>query len=131
MTSRKRPLALDPAEFRRIGHDLVEAIAHHLETLPARPVTRGDSPDAIRQLLDAEAPLPEAGADAAALVQAAARLLFDRSLFNGHPRFFGYITAPPAHIGILGDFLAAAVNANAGGFTLAPVATEIEAQTIR
>ena len=27
---------------------------------------------------------------------------------NAHPRFFGYITAPPAPIGILGDFLAAA-----------------------
>jgi glutamate/tyrosine decarboxylase-like PLP-dependent enzyme len=131
MTERKQPLVLSAAEFRRIGHHLVDTIADHLATLPSRPVTRGDSPDAIRALLDADAPLPSEGRDAGALVESAARLLVDRSLFNGHPRFFGYITAAPAHIGILGDFLAAAVNQNVGSFTLAPVATEIEAQTIR
>ena len=131
MTERRRPLAIAPDEFRRIGHALVDAIAGHLESLPSRPVTRGELPDRIRQLLDADAPLPQRGGDAATLVQSAAQLIFDHSLFNGHPRFFGYITAPPAHIGILGDFLAAAANPNVGGYTLAPVATEIEAQTIR
>ena len=131
MSERRRPLALDPAEFRRIGHSLVEAIADHLSTLPTRPVTRGGAPDAIRALLDGDAPLPVEGRDPAVLIESAARLLFDQSLFNGHPRFFGYITASPAHVGILGDFLAAAANPNVGGFTLAPVATEIEAQTLR
>jgi glutamate/tyrosine decarboxylase-like PLP-dependent enzyme len=52
-------------------------------------------------------------------------------LFNAHPRFFGYITAAPAPIGVLGDFLAAAVNANVGAWTLSPAATEIESQTVR
>ena len=131
MTERRRPLAMAPDEFRRIGHALVDAIAGHLESLPSRLVTRGEPPDQIRQRLDANAPLPAEGQDAASLVQSAAQLLFDHSLFNGHPRFFGYITAPPAHIGILGDFLAAAANPNVGSFILAPVATEIEAQTIR
>src|SRR5262249_11473466 len=55
---------------------------------------------------------------------------FTHSLFNAHPRFFGYITAPPAPIGILGDFLAAAVNPNVGAWTLSPAATEIESQTV-
>src|SRR5262249_25623340 len=57
--------------------------------------------------------------------------LFAHSLFNGHPRFFGYITAAPAPIGILGDFLAAAVNPNVGAWSLSPAATEIESQTVR
>ena len=48
------------------------------------------------------------------LLRSASELLFDHSLFNGHPRFFGYITSSPAPIGMLGDFLAAAVNANVG-----------------
>jgi aromatic-L-amino-acid decarboxylase len=123
MKERPRPLALDTEAFRRIGHELVDAVADHLATLPSRPVTRGDSPAEIRRLLDGGAPLPAHGADPASLVASAAKLLFDHGLFNGHPRFFGYITAAPAHIGILGDFLAAAVNPNVGGFTLAPVAT--------
>ena len=58
-------------------------------------------------------------------------LLFDHSLFNGHPRFFGYITSSPAPIGMLGDFLAAAVNPNVGAWSLSPLATEIECQTVR
>src|SRR5206468_2932082 len=39
--------------------------------------------------------------------------------------------APPAPIGIFGDFLAAAVNPNVGAWTLSPAATEIESQTVR
>jgi len=131
MTERRSPLAIDGAEFRRIGHDLVDAIADHLATLPSRPVTRGASPADIRAKLDADAPMPAEGRDPADLVASATTLLFDHSLFNGHPRFFGYITASPAHVGILGDLLAAAANPNVGSFTLSPVATEIEAQTIR
>ena len=58
-------------------------------------------------------------------------LLFEHSLFNGHPRFFGYITSSPAPLGALGDFLAAMINQNVGAFRLSPLATEIEAQTVR
>jgi aromatic-L-amino-acid/L-tryptophan decarboxylase len=53
------------------------------------------------------------------------------SLLNGHPRFFGYITSSPAPIGMLGDLLASALNANVGSWRLGPMATEIEAQTVR
>ena len=59
------------------------------------------------------------------------RRCFEHSLFNGHPRFFGYITSSPAPIGALGDLLAGAINRNTGPFTLSPLATEIEAQTVR
>ena len=34
---------------------------------------------------------------------------------NGHPRFFGWVNSPPAPIGVLGDFLAAAMNPSAAG----------------
>ena len=53
------------------------------------------------------------------------------SLFNAHPRFFGYITASPAPIGILGDFLAAASTRTSARWMLSPAASEIEAQTVR
>jgi aromatic-L-amino-acid/L-tryptophan decarboxylase len=85
----------------------------------------------VRDALDLKGPLPESGMDPAPLLERTAQLLFDHSLFNGHPRFFGYITAPPAPIGILGDFLAAAVNPNVGAWLLSPAATEIESQTVR
>ena len=58
-------------------------------------------------------------------------LLTAVSLYNGHPKFLGYVTSSPAPVGMLADLLAAAVNPNVGAWTLSPVATEIEAQTIR
>lgn len=128
---RNSPLAMDPVAFRALGHRLVDQVAEFLDALPRGPVTRDESPSAVRDALDLTGPLPESASDPAVLLERTARLLFDHSLFNGHPRFFGYITAPPAPIGILGDFLAAAVNPNVGAWTLSPAATEIESQTVR
>jgi aromatic-L-amino-acid/L-tryptophan decarboxylase len=128
---RMAPLAMEPDEFRRAGHKLVDGVAEFLASLPLRAVTRDTAPDTIRDLLAAEQPLPVSGTDAESLLTSSAALLFEHSLFNGHPRFYGYITASPAPIGMLGDLLAAAINANVGAWRLAPVATEIEAQTVR
>jgi aromatic-L-amino-acid decarboxylase len=128
---RHSPLAIDAATFRAMGHRLVEQVATFLESVPRGPVTHDESPSAVRDALDLTSPLPELGMDPALLLERTAQLLFEHSLVNGHPRFFGYITAPPAPIGILGDFLAAAVNPNVGAWMLAPAATEIESQTVR
>jgi glutamate/tyrosine decarboxylase-like PLP-dependent enzyme len=130
-SSRDAALAMDGATFRKLGHQLVDHVAQFLESLPARPVTCDESPSALREALELTGPLPEQGTDPAILLERTAQRLFEHSLFNGHPRFFGYITAAPAPIGILGDFLAAAVNPNVGAWTLSPAATEIESQTVR
>ncbi|HEX6058435.1 MAG TPA: aspartate aminotransferase family protein [Gemmatimonadaceae bacterium] len=99
--------------------------------MPKGPLVRDASPEILRGELDAARTLPETGTDVRALLASTSALLFDRSLFNGHPRFFGYITSSPAPIGMLGDFLAAVVNANVGAWRLSPMASEIEAQTVR
>lgn len=121
---------MDAEEFRAVGHDLVDKVADFLATLRQRPVTPGESPETIRAVLG-NASLPEKGMSAQALIDEVAPMLFDHSLFNGHPRFWAYITSSAAPIGMLGDFLAAAVNPNCSMFGLSPIATEIEAQTIR
>jgi glutamate/tyrosine decarboxylase-like PLP-dependent enzyme len=130
-SARRVPLHLDPDAFRAAGHALVDQIAAFLPSIRERPVTPFESPQAVQALIGADRPLPEHGSDAEALLRSTAATLFDHSLLNGHPRFFGYITSSPAPIGMLGDLLAAAVNANVGSWRLAPVATEIEAQTVR
>ncbi len=128
---RDAPLALDSTTFRALGHRLVDLVADGLAAVPVGPVTRGETPAEIRAALGLGGALPEQGADAAALLETTARDLFAHSLFNGHPKFFGYITASPAPIGILGDLLASAVNPNVGAFSLSPAATEIEVETVR
>lgn len=128
---RYAPAELSPAQFRAIGHDLVDRIADFLATVADRPVAPDTSPSAIRALLGASDMVPTNGEDPAAVVRQSAQLLFDHSTFNGHPRFFGYITSSAAPIGALADLLAASVNANCGAWGLSPVATEIERQSVR
>lgn len=127
---RHSPIDLSPQEFRALGHVLVDRIADFLATLPSRPVAPGEAPSDVRRLLPAGG-LPGRGMDAETLLADASRLLFEHSTLNGHPRFFGYITAPAAPLGMLGDLLASAVNPNVGSFSLSPAATEIERQAIR
>ena len=129
-TRRIAPLAMDPATFRTLGHRLVDQVAELLAGVPRGPVTRGSRPSQVRAALGGDR-LPELGADPGALLDRAVELLREHSLYNGHPRFLGYITSSPAPIGILGDLLAAAVNPNVGAWELSPAASEIEAQAIR
>jgi glutamate/tyrosine decarboxylase-like PLP-dependent enzyme len=131
LRSRQTPLNMGSQQFRALGHDLVEQIAGFLETLPSGPVTPAESPEKVRAALRSARTLPDAGSDPEGLLKNTAQLLFDHSLLNGNPRFWGYITSSPTPMGALADFLAAAVNPNVGAWKLAPIATEIEAQTIR
>jgi aromatic-L-amino-acid/L-tryptophan decarboxylase len=124
------PLEMSPGEFRKAGYRVVDKIAEFLCSLPERPVTHYETPKRVREELGTGS-LPTDGMDARSLLEDTTQLLFNHSLLNGHPRFMGMITSSAAPIGALGDMLAAAVNPNVGSWTLAPVATEIEAQTIR
>jgi glutamate/tyrosine decarboxylase-like PLP-dependent enzyme len=130
MEHRVSPLELSPPEFRSLGHELVDRVADFLATLRDRPLTTGETPAEIRALIGRSS-LPTSGDAPAALLAEATTLLFDHSLFNGHPRFMGYITSSAAPLGMLADLLAAAVNPNVGGWELSPVASEIEAQAVR
>jgi len=118
------------AEFREVGHELVDRIADFLESLPDRPITAAMTPTDVRKLIGT-GKLPQQGRDASSLLAEVAPLLFNHSLHNGHPKFLGYITSSAAPIGALADLLAASVNSNLGLWDLSPIATEIEAQTVR
>ena len=128
--TRRAALEMSAEEFRAVGHKLVDEIAAFLESIPRRPVVPPVTPQGLRQAMGTDS-LPERGTPAGALLDEAARLLFDNSLLSSHPRFWGYIMAGPAPIGVLADLLASAVDPNTGGWILAPVASEIERQTVR
>jgi aromatic-L-amino-acid decarboxylase len=130
---RESPFELEPDAFRTLGHRLVDDLADLLEGLQspsALPVTPGESVAEVRAAL-VDGPLPDQGIPAGEALAEAERLLFEHSLFIGHPRFWGYVVGAPAPIGALGDLLAAGVNPNVGGWPLGPLATELELQTVR
>lgn len=122
-------LDMGAEEFRALGHRLVDELAGFYESLPERRVTSGESGREIRASLPRRA-LPAHGRPADELLAEVTPLLMEHSLFNGHPRFFGYITSSAAPLGALADFLAAAINQNCGLRNLSPVANEIEMQAV-
>lgn len=121
---------MSPEEFRAAGRALVDRIADFLATLSERPVAPALGPAEVRAILGGSG-VPEEGVPVAPLLSEAADLLFANSLYSGHPRFFGYIMGAAAPIGALADLLAATVNPNVGAWHLAPMASEIEAQSVR
>src|SRR5262245_46222514 len=106
---KKAPLEMSGAEFKRVGYALVDRVAAFLDELPSLKVTPDETPEAVRALLGAGA-VPEEGRDAQAVLDRACELLFGHSLFNGHPRFFGYVNCSAAPMGALGDMLVSAIN---------------------
>jgi aromatic-L-amino-acid decarboxylase len=133
VSDRRSALALDPESFRALGHELVDELTTLLEELdsPAsRPVVPEQTVADVQAAL-ADTPLPDEGAPAEEVLRDTVRLVLDRSLLVGHPRFWGYVVGAPAPLGILGDLLASGVNPNVGGWALSPIATEIERQTVR
>ena len=129
-THRETPIEIEKGAFRKAGHQLIDTLSELIETMAQRPVTTGKTPDMIQEMLG-RSPLPETGEPAPAVLSAISDLLIGHSLYNGHPKFMGYVTSSPAPIGILADLLASGVNANAGANILSPVATAVEKQAIQ
>jgi len=124
------PLDIPEGDFRELGHWLVDQVADHFENLREKKVTPGQTPKEVRNALGRDT-FPEEGMAADEVVKKATSLLMSNSLMDGHPRFWGYIIGSGTQIGTLADMLAATINPNAGGWELAPMAIEIEKQTIR
>src|SRR5579872_3924563 len=110
---RKSPIQIEKEDFTKIGHQLIDAIADFYDTIENRPVTKGESPSQLQNIIGVRS-LPNEGSAAGEIISKATELLFEHSLFNGHPKFHGYITSSPAPIGSLADLLASTVNPNVG-----------------
>ncbi len=121
---------MDADQFRKAGHQLVDQIADFLAGIRSGRAFHNLGPDEARALLPTDE-LPEEGCDPMVLLQETAPLLFDNMRVNGHPKSWGYIIGSPSPMGMLGDFLASAANPNLAAWDSAPVATEIEIQTVR
>ena len=127
---RDTPIDIQKEDFKKIGYQLIDTIANFFDTIDDYPVTKGESPLQLQEILGAST-FPEHATPAEEIVTRASDLLLNHSLFNGHPKFMGYITSSPAPIGVLADLMAAAMNQNVGAQVLSPMATEIEKQTVK
>ncbi len=130
LEQRRSAIEMSPDEFRDAGHALVDQLADFWADPGSKPLTHGDDPEQVWSLLERRR-LPDNGKDPASILHTAFDILQRGSLLNGHPKFFGYITAGAAPIGVLSELLASGFNPNTGGWPLSPVSSAIELQTIQ
>jgi aromatic-L-amino-acid/L-tryptophan decarboxylase len=107
------PLEIDPEEFRRLGHRVVDLVTDYLAGIRGRSVFRPMTVEERRALL--EQPLPADGLAPDAALRRFEESVLPHPMGNGHPRFFGWVNAPPAPIAVLGELLAAAMNPSCAG----------------
>ncbi len=106
-------LMLDPETFRILGYQAVDLAAAHLAGMREAPVFQPMSPDARLSLL--EQSLPACGIAPEEILGRFTADVLPYPMGNGHPRFFGWVNSPPAPMGILGEFLAAAMGPSCAG----------------
>lgn len=108
------------------AHALASAF---LASLPERPVARLPSAEEMAAALD-EA-LPESGSDPAAVLdQWFARAERGITASPG-PRFFGFVTGGVTPAALAGDWLASAIDQNAGMWASSPAAAQTELVVLR
>ena len=92
-------------------------------------VARSWRPGEVRDAVAID--VPDEPLDDDELFEHVRSVVFDHSVYPGHPRFMGYITGAGTVPGAVADLLAAAINQNLGGWRHSPAATEIELHLTR
>lgn len=105
------PFDLPPDELRRLGALAVDAVASHRERLLALPVFGKIGAGAA--LFDE--PVPEEGQPFEDVLAFVREHVLPHPMGNSHPRFYGFINSTADPVGIMADYLAAAMNSNCWG----------------
>jgi glutamate/tyrosine decarboxylase-like PLP-dependent enzyme len=129
MTGRSVPARWwwSPEQIESVGSAVTVLLRDYLTALPGRPVF-GPVPDELKRAWSAE-PAPEAGRAVGEILERFAAEIAPYPFGNGHPRFYGWVNAPPQPLGIFAEALAAAMNPSVAGGDHA--ATHIERQILR
>ncbi len=121
---------LDPTDwsaFRRQSHAILDDMIDYIETIRGRPVWT-KTPDDIRAGFN-NATLPVHANDLSAVHAEFMTTILPYTIGNTHPRFMGWVHGGGNAVGMIGEMVAAAINANLGGRDHAPI--EVEQQVVR
>ena len=119
-----RDLDLEPKRVRALVDAAADLLQEYLERLPALPVDRGRPAAEVRDRVAVE--IPEEGLSDEDLIDYLRTVVFDASMYTGHPGFLAYISGSGTTPGAVADLIAAGINQNVGGWRLGPGATELE-----
>lgn len=116
-------------EFRQAGHYLVDYIADYLKNIENKKLFSDVNPSELYKLFD-EA-IPDQPKPLSEIQKTLEEKLIPYCTHVNHPGYMGLITPSPNPAGILGDFLASALNQNLGAWSIGPSAVVIERKVIR
>lgn len=115
---------MEPEEFRRHGHAIVDWLADHLRDIESRPVVPDIAPGAIRRALPDSA--PEAGEPFERILADFESRIVPGMTHWGHPGWFAYFPSNASPPSILGEFLTAGLAAQCMSWVTSPAGTELE-----
>ncbi|XP_047056585.1 tyrosine decarboxylase-like [Lolium rigidum] len=120
------PKVLDPDEFRRQGHEVIDFIADYYGRMGDYPVHPSVKPGFLRDVLPTDAPSrPEPDAFSSAL-QDVRDLILPGMTHWQSPRHFAHFPASTSTVGALGEALTAGINVVPFTWAASPAATELE-----
>lgn len=116
------------SDFRAAAHAAVDWIADYLEHPERHPVKSRVQPGDIRAALPLSA--PAVGEPIADMLADFQRTILPGITHWNHPSFFAYFANSASYPGILGELLAAGLNANGMLWVTSPAVTELEQVTL-
>jgi aromatic-L-amino-acid decarboxylase len=117
-------LSMDPEEFRRLGHRVVDWIADYRERAPGLPVRANVRPGDVIAQLPSEPPSEPEGFEA--VLADLDRVVVPALSHWQHPRFFGWFPSNSDLAAVLGDFLSTGLGVLGLSWQAAPALTEVE-----
>ena len=115
---------MDPNEFRRLGHELVEWIADYREHIGELPVMSRVKPGEIEALFPAAPPQQAQGLDGVAADLE--RLVLPGITHWNHPGWFAYFPSNTDLSSVLADLVSSGLGPQCMSWQTSPAATEVE-----
>jgi aromatic-L-amino-acid decarboxylase len=111
-------------EFKKYGYQLIDWVADYLDNIESNPVLAQVKPGDIKSQLPKEAPRNNESFDE--MIEDLNRIIMPGITHWNHPNFMAYFNSTSSGPGILGELLAAAINANGMVWKSNPSGTELE-----
>jgi aromatic-L-amino-acid decarboxylase len=118
---------MDPEEFRRFGHRVVDWIADYRARAASLPVMSCSEPGSIRAQLPQSPPAEPEGFEA--ILGDLERVVVPGLSHWQHPRFFGYFPSNGELSSVLGDYLSTGLGVLGLSWQSSPALTEVEEVT--
>lgn len=117
-------LSMDPEEFRRFAHTVVDWIADYRRDVATRPVQTNTAPGSVLARLPKAPPEQAEGFDA--VLRDLEQVLLPATSHWQHPEFFAYFPSNGDLAAVLGDFLSSGLGVLGLAWQSAPALTELE-----